>query len=135
MAPLGRDPAELCNTPASGYPDDMARREDTKSSTPSQRRARRSREDVVDRLRSLAREERRLDAKRIAEVARARAAGESWSVIAEALGLTKQSAWEYYNDRLRVELSHRQNSAGLSQADAMRLAVSETKRSRRAKRR
>jgi len=87
------------------------------------------------RLRMLAREERRLDAKRVAAVSQARADGESWAVIADALGMTKQSAWEYFNDRLRVELSHQRTTAGLSEAGAMRLAVGETKRSRRARRR
>lgn len=105
------------HTRSSGYPDGMARRSDT-----------------LTRLRSLAREERRLDKRRIAAVARARADGESWASIAHALGMTKQSAWEYFTDRLRVELS-RQPGADLSESAALRLAVGETKRSRHSKHR
>lgn len=90
--------------------------------------------DTLTRLRSIAREDRRLDKRRVAAVARARAQGESWASIAEALGMTKQSAWEYFTDRLRVELS-RQPTADLSESSALRLAVGETKRSRRSKNR
>ena len=90
--------------------------------------------DALIRLRSLAREERRLDKRRVAAVARARAGGESWASIADALGMTKQSAWEYFTDRLRVELS-RQPAADLSESAALRLAVGETKRSRHSKHR
>lgn len=88
----------------------------------------------MTRLRSIAREDRRLDKRRIAAVAQARAHGESWASIAEALGMTKQAAWEYFTDRLRVELS-RQPKAGLSESEALRLAVGESKRSRRSKHR
>lgn len=122
-------------TDVSGYPDGMPRRAETTPSIRRQRQAKRTRGGAVARLRMLTREERQLEAKRVAAVSQARADGESWAVIADALGMTKQSAWEYFNDRLRVELSHQLTDAGLSEAGAMRLAVSETKRSRRARRR
>ena len=62
----------------------------------------------------------------------ARAAGASWEQVGEALGMSRQSAWEYFSAETRKRLAA--NAAAnkdLSEDDAMALAVSEIKAVRR----
>lgn len=113
----------------------MPRRAKTKEVVATAGRTRGPRRGGVAQLRVLAREAERLNARRVVAVAQARADGESWANIADALGMSKQAAWEYFTDRLRVELSHQRKEPGLSEVDAMNLAIGETKRARRTKRR
>ena len=76
--------------------------------------------------------EKQLDKLRCDRVKIARAQGASWDEIALALGMSRQSAWEYYTSRFRIELSHRvKKNPKLSDDAAMQLAVSETKAVRR----
>ena len=53
--------------------------------------------DPLDALRELARSETELDRLRRAYVRGARAAGATWEQVGEALGMTRQSAWEYFS--------------------------------------
>jgi len=90
--------------------------------------------DPLKALKEIVRCEKQLDKLRLNRVKVARSQGSSWEEIALALGMSRQSAWEYYTSRFRVEFSHRvKKSPKLSDDAAMQLAVSETKAVRRAK--
>lgn len=86
----------------------------------------------LDALRELTRREGILDELRRERVMAARAAGASWKQVGEALGMSRQSAWEYFSAETRERLAA--NAAAnedLSEDDAMALAVSEVKAVRR----
>ena len=86
----------------------------------------------LDALRELTRREGILDELRRERVMAARAAGASWEQVGEALGMSRQSAWEYFSAETRKRLAA--NAAAnrdLSEDDAMALAVSEVKAVRR----
>jgi len=104
-------------------------------------RARRSRKarrtkaaDVVVEIRRLAREEELLNTRLAMAVRRARRENVAWSEIAGALGVSRQAAWEYFARRYQVEVSHRSARPNLSEPDAMKLALRETKSVRRGRR-
>lgn len=91
--------------------------------------------DPLDALRELTRTEAELDEMRRQQVAAARAAGATWDQVGEALGMSRQSAWEYYATGTRSELAA--NAAAnteLSDDDAMDLAVQEVRAVRRRRR-
>jgi hypothetical protein len=90
--------------------------------------------DPLKALKEIVRCENQLDRLRLDRVKVARSQGASWEEIASALGMSRQSAWEYYTSRFRIEFSHRvKKNPNLSDDAAMQLAVSETKAVRRAK--
>ena len=65
----------------------------------------------------------------------ARVEGVSWEQVGEALGMSRQSAWEYFSAETRERLAA--NAAAnkdLSEEEAMALAVSEVKAVRRQRR-
>ncbi len=91
--------------------------------------------DPLAALRELTRGEAELEAVRRAKVDAARAAGASWEQIGEALGVSRQSAWEYYSSAARSQLAAKvEANADLSEADAMDLAVEEVRAVRRRRR-
>ena len=91
--------------------------------------------DPLDALRELSRGEAELDRLRAERVRAARAAGASWEQVGEALGVTRQSAWEHFTARARRELAaNAEANAELSDDEATALAVDEV-RSARARRR
>lgn len=90
---------------------------------------------VVAEIKRLAREEQQLNTRLVAVVRRARRQQVAWNAIAEALGVSKQAAWEYFARRYRVEIAHRSKRPDLSESDALNLAVRETKIVRRGQRR
>ena len=91
--------------------------------------------DPLYALRALARTEAELDELRRQQVAAARAAGEIWEQVGQALGMSRQSAWEYFAARTRAELAaNAAASSELSEGDAMDLAVGETRAVRRRRR-
>lgn len=90
---------------------------------------------VVAELKQLAREERQLNLRLVATVRRARQQHIAWNAIADALGVSKQAAWEYFARRYRVEIAHRSKRPVVSESDALNLAVRETKIVRRGRRR
>jgi len=88
--------------------------------------------DPLDALREIARCESELDQLRCGQVKLAREQGSTWEQVAEALGISRQSAWEYYTARFRIELDHRvKENTVLSEDAALKLAVDETKAVRR----
>ncbi len=91
--------------------------------------------DPLEALRALARTAAELDELRRQQVAAARAAGATWEQVGEALGMSRQSAWESYAARTRDEIAA--NAAGnteLSEDDAMDLAIEEVRAVRRRRR-
>lgn len=88
--------------------------------------------DPLDALREIARCESELDQLRSDRVKLAREQGSTWEQVAGALGMSRQSAWEYYTSRFRIELDHRvKENTDLSEDAALLLAVDETKAVRR----
>jgi len=91
--------------------------------------------DPLAALRELTRSEAELEALRRAKVEAARASGASWEQVGEALGVSRQSAWEYYSSSVRSKLTATVEANGdLSEADAMDLAVDEVRAVRRRRR-
>lgn len=91
--------------------------------------------DPLAALRELTRGEAELEAVRRAKVEAARDAGASWEQVGEALGVSRQSAWEYYSSAVRSKLaSNVESNADLAEADAMDLAVDEVRAVRRRRR-
>ena len=109
---------------SSGYPDDMSLiAVDTLSAEP------------LDALRELALSEVELDELRWNQIAAARDAGASWAQVGEALGISRQSAWEYFTRRVRDELAANvEANSALSEEEAMDLAVEEVRAKRRSQR-
>jgi hypothetical protein len=89
----------------------------------------------LDALRELAVGEAELDRLRRATMTAARAGGATWEQIGEALGMTRQSAWEYFSRETRAALSRNvAKNDDLTEAEAMAIAVDEVSASRRARR-
>lgn len=89
-------------------------------------------DEPLDALRELALSEVELDELRWNKIAAARDAGASWAQVGEALGVSRQSAWEYFTRRAREELAANvEASASLSEEEATNLAVEEVRSSRR----
>jgi len=87
--------------------------------------------EPLDALRQVARSEVELDELRWAQIAAARDAGASWADIGEALGVSRQSAWEYFTRRLRDDIAANADASDLSEEEAMELAVEEVRAVRR----
>ncbi len=91
--------------------------------------------DPLAALRELARSEAELEQLRRGHVAAARAAGATWTQVGEALGISRQSAWEYYSAAIRGELAANvAANVSLSADDAGDLAVEEVRAVRRSRR-
>jgi hypothetical protein len=86
--------------------------------------------DPLEALRELMRCEAEMSELRRRYVAEARTAGVSWDQIGESLGMTRQSAWEYFSRSTRESMAAHAASS-LDEDDAMRLAVEETREVRR----
>lgn len=82
--------------------------------------------EPLDALREVSRSEVELDELRWAQIAAARDAGASWAAIGEALGVSRQSAWEYFTRRASAALAESvAKNTDLSDDEAMDLAVEE----------
>lgn len=91
--------------------------------------------EPLDALREVSRSEIELDELRWAQIAAARDAGASWAAIGEALGVSRQSAWEYFTRRTSAALAESvAKNADLSEEEAMELAVEEVRAVRRSRR-
>ena len=89
----------------------------------------------LDALRALTAGEAELDRLRRSTVRAARAAGATWDEIGEALGMTRQSAWEYFSRETRAALARTAGSNDdLDEAEAEQLAVEEVRAVRRQRR-
>jgi uncharacterized NAD(P)/FAD-binding protein YdhS len=83
-------------------------------------------------LRVLTDSELELDRIRRKQVVAARAAGASWQQIGDALGVTRQSAWESFTAETRAALATNVDAnSDLAEADALDLAVDEVRAVRR----
>jgi hypothetical protein len=92
--------------------------------------------DPIEALRELSRVENELDALRRGRVESARRAGVSWERIGEALGMSRQSAWEYYSRDARQSLEQTVSvNPDLDEAQALRAATDEVSTMRRRGRR
>ena len=108
----------------SGYPDSMG--VIAADALPS---------DPLDALRELADGEAELDRLRRAAVRSARGAGATWEQIGDALGMTRQSAWEYFSRDTSAAIARVAGSNDdLDEDDALTLAVDEVRAVRRARR-
>ena len=87
--------------------------------------------DPLEALRELTRTEAELGQLRRKFVSDARTAGVSWDEIGESLGMTRQSAWEYFSRPVRETMASRSASSPLDEDEAMQLAVAETRAVRR----
>lgn len=83
-------------------------------------------------LRVLTDSERELERIRREQVIAARSAGASWQQIGDALGVTRQSAWESFTATAREALaSNVDANSTLDEDDALELAVEEVRAVRR----
>ncbi len=91
--------------------------------------------EPLDALREVSRSEAELDELRWKQIAAARDAGASWAAIGEALGVSRQSAWEYFTRRVSTGLAASvEGNMDLSDGPAMDLAVEEVRAVRRGRR-
>ncbi len=91
--------------------------------------------EPLEALREVSRSEFELDELRWNQIAAARDAGASWAAIGEALGVSRQSAWEYFTRRASAALAvNAAENSDLSEGEAMELAVEEVKAVRRSRR-
>ena len=89
--------------------------------------------DPIEALRELSRVDSELESLRRDRVEAARRAGISWEQIGEALGMSRQSAWEYYNRDARQTLTT--GNSDLEEEEALRIATDEVSTLRRRRRR
>jgi len=73
-----------------------------------------------------------LNKMRTEAVAETRRAHHSWEEIAAVLGVTKQSAWALFADQIKMIEANRER-AGLSEAEAIALAIEATRSVRRSR--
>jgi len=92
--------------------------------------------DPIEALRELSRVDSELESMRRDRVEAARRAGVSWEQIGEALGMSRQSAWEYYNRDARQALEQTvAANSDLEEEEALRIATDEVSTIRRRRRR
>ena len=91
--------------------------------------------DPLAALRRLTENEQALELLRFEMVKRSRRCGRSWGEIAVALGISRESAWQYYAPRIRNEADQEENvSRRFSPEEATDIAVSESRAVRRRRR-
>ncbi len=118
----GERDVALARPPTSGYPDTVSVIVVAESLP----------RDPLSALRVLTESEHELDRIRRMQVIAARAAGASWQQIGDALGVTRQSAWESFTTETRAALaSNVDANITLAEDDAVDLAVDEVRAVRR----
>ena len=121
----GRIGNGLLSLPMSGQPDSVSGILVTESLP----------EDPLVALRVLADSEVEIDRIRRDRVRAARAAGASWQQIGDALGISRQSAWESYTAGVRTALSLNVDAnESLDEAAAIEFAVDDVRSVRRRRR-
>ena len=90
--------------------------------------------DPLEALRELSRADVELEALRRERVEAARRQGATWDQIGESLGMSRQSAWEYYTRETRRVLDESAAGSDLDEDEAMRVATEEVSRVRRRRR-
>jgi hypothetical protein len=89
-------------------------------------------QDPLSALRVLTQSEHELERIRREQVIAARATGASWQQIGDALGVTRQSAWESFTAETRAALlANVDVNSALAEDDAVDLAVEEVRAVRR----
>ena len=90
--------------------------------------------EPLEALRALQERERELaDARRLL-IARARREGRSWSEIGAVLGVSKQAAWQLFNDEVTAILDRVAERSGLTEDEAIAIARQELDAVRRQRR-
>ena len=90
--------------------------------------------DPLEALKELSRADVELEALRRERVEAARRQGATWDQIGESLGMSRQSAWEYYTREARRVLDEIAAGSDLDEEEAMRVATEEVSRARRLRR-
>ena len=90
--------------------------------------------DPLEALRELSRADVELETLRRERVEAARRQGATWDQIGESLGMSRQSAWEYYTRETRRLLEESAAGSDLDDDEAMRVATEEVSRVRRRRR-
>jgi hypothetical protein len=90
--------------------------------------------DPLEALRELSRADVELEEVRRERVEAARRQGATWDQIGESLGMSRQSAWEYYTRETRRVLDESAAGSDLDEDEAMRVATEEVSRVRRRRR-
>ncbi len=90
--------------------------------------------DPLEALRELSRADVELEALRRERVEAARRQGATWDQIGESLGMSRQSAWEYYTRETRRVLDESAAGSDLDEDEAMRIAAEDVRRVRRRRR-
>jgi len=90
--------------------------------------------DPLEALRELSRADVELEALRRERVTAARRQGATWDQIGESLGMSRQSAWEYYTRETRRVLDESAAVSDLDEDEAMRVATEEVSGVRRRRR-
>ena len=90
--------------------------------------------DPLEALRELSRADVELEALRRERVEAARSQGATWDQIGESLGMSRQSAWEFYTRGTRQVLDESAAGSDLDEDEAMRIATEEVSRVRRRRR-
>jgi len=92
-------------------------------------------DDPIDRLRALKAADQEVANWLSDAVGEARRAGRSWAEIGDALGVSRQAAWQLYNSGLRSAIARSRAEANLSEDEALGIANEELRavRSRRPK--
>ena len=88
----------------------------------------------LEALRELSRADVELEALRRVRVEAARREGATWDQIGESLGISRQSAWEYYTRKTQRDLDESATGSDLEEDEAMRIATEEVSRVRRRRR-
>jgi hypothetical protein len=91
--------------------------------------------DPLEALRELSRLGVELEELRRRQVDAARQSGATWEQIGESLGMSRQSAWEFYTRDVRELLDETAANAGLEDDEAIGIATDEVSQIRRRRRR
>jgi hypothetical protein len=90
--------------------------------------------DPLEALQELSRADAELETLRRQRVQVARRQGATWDQIGDSLGMSRQSAWEYYTREALGVLDESASGSDLDEDEAMRIATEEVSRVRRRRR-
>jgi hypothetical protein len=82
-------------------------------------------DDPIDRIRALKAADEQVELWVVQAVGEARQAGRSWSDIGQALGVSRQAAWQLYNAALSSAIAEVRQKSDLSEEEAMAMAGQE----------